>query len=335
MKQSKIYIIIGVVIALGLAAFFYNRSRTQAKEAQANVFRDSTIERGDVSISIRSTGAVAPENRLEIKPPVAGRVETVLVKEGERVRKSQILAWMSSTERAAVIDAARSKGVEEVKRWEELYRATPILSPINGTVILRSVEPGQTFASTDSILVLSDRLTIKAQVDETDLAQVKKGLKAMVTLDAYPKDPIPATVSRIAYEATTVSNVTMYVVYVTPGTTPETMRSGMTATVKFDVASKKDVIVVPNDALKTDGKGEISVLVLSGGQRNQTKIEVGLTDGKFTEVTSGVKEGDVVSARMLGEASASEKASNPFMPNPPRGGNRASGGGAGPRGGGK
>lgn len=332
-KRSKIYIIAAVVIALVLAGFYYNRARVQAKEAQANSFRDSTIARGDISIVIRSTGSVAPENRLEIKPPVAGRIETVLVKEGERVRKSQILAWMSSSERAAVLDAARSKGLEEVKRWEELYRATPVLSPINGTVILRNVEPGQTFASTDAILVLSDRLTIKAQVDETDLAQVKKGLKAIVTLDAYPRDTILATVSRIAFEATTVSNVTMYVVYVTPNETPDTMRSGMTATVKFDVASKKDVIVVPNDALKTDSAGENSVLLLSGEQRTKTKIEVGLTDGKFTEVTMGLKEGDVVSARALGEASANEKASNPFMPTPPKGPGRGQGGGS--RGGGK
>ena len=53
--------------------------------------------------------------------------------------KGQILAWMSSTERAALMDAARSKGPEEVSRWEELYRPTPILAPIRGTVISRNI----------------------------------------------------------------------------------------------------------------------------------------------------------------------------------------------------
>ncbi|CAN5677462.1 efflux RND transporter periplasmic adaptor subunit [soil metagenome] len=330
-SNLKTYVVVVVILALALGGFFVMRERTAEKEAKANAFRDSTIGRGDVSISIRSTGSVAPENRLEIKPPIAGRVETVLVREGERVRKSQILAWMSSTERAAVLDAAAAKGPAEVKRWEELYRSTPVLSPINGTVILRNVEPGQTFTATDAILVLSDRLTIKAQVDETDLAQVKKGLSATVTLDAYPREPIAAKVSRIAYEATTVSNVTMYVVYVTPNEMPEVMRSGMTATVKFDVASKKDVIIVANDALKTGAGGKSSVLLNVGGHRTTTDVEVGLTDGKFSEVISGLKVGDVVSARMIGEAS-SEKASNPFMPTPPKG---ARGGGARPSGGGK
>lgn len=331
-KKRRAYVIVGIILALCIAGFFYNRARNAAKDAQANTFRESTIGRGDIAITIRSTGSVAPENRLEIKPPIAGRVETVLVREGERVRKSQILAWMSSTERAAVLDAARAKGTDEVKRWEELYRATPVLSPINGTVILRNVEPGQTFSATDSLVVLSDRLTIKAQVDETDLAQVKKGMTAVVTLDAYPKNPIPATVLRIAYEATTVSNVTMYVVYVTPDETPETMRSGMTATVKFDVASKKDVLLVPNDALKTQGD-ETSVLVMQNGERTKVPIKIGLTDGKVTEVLEGLKEGDVVSARALGEAST-ERSTNPFMPNAPRAGRAGGGsGGGGNRGG--
>ena len=322
-KNIRNIVIVLVILGAALTAFFYNRSQTKTKEAEAAAFRETTIARGNVAISIRATGTVSPENRLEIKPPIAGRVETVLVKEGERVRRSQILAWMSSTERAAVLDAARAKGPEEVARWEELYRSTPVLSPINGTVILRSVEPGQTFASTDSILVLSDRLTVKAQVDETDLAQVKVGIKANVILDAYPSESIPAKVSRIAFEAKTVNNVTMYEVYVSPETTPETMRSGMTATVRFDVASKENVIVVPNDAVKTEGNST-TVLVSKNGQRLKTKVDLGLTDGKVSEVISGLNEGDSVVARVLGEASASEKASNPFMPTPPRAGGGSS-----------
>lgn len=333
-KKIRNLVLAAVALAVVLGAVLYNRSKTAAREAEANSFRESTIERGDVQISIRATGTVKPENRLEIKPPIAGRVETVLIREGDHVRKSQILAWMSSSERAAVLDAARAKGAEEVSRWEELYRATPILSPINGTVILRSVEPGQTFSSTDSVFVLSDRLTVRAQVDETDLAQVKVGMKASVILDAYQNEPVSAKVARIAYEATTVNNVTMYEVDVTPEKTPDTMRSGMTATVRFDVASKLDVVVVANEAVRTEGS-ESSVLVKQGPQRIRVPVKLGLSDGKVSEVVSGLNEGDIVVARVLGEASAAEKATNPFMPTPPRGarsGSKSSGrsGGGGP-----
>lgn len=329
-KNQRIAII-AAIIAIALIGYFYNRSVVERREARANAFRDIPISRGDVSITIRATGTVAPENRLEIKAPIAGRVESVKVHEGERVRRNQILAWMSSSERAAVLDAARAKGEDEVKRWEDLYRATPILSPISGTVILRNVEPGQSFTDNDAILVLSNRLTVKAQVDETDLAQVKVGLKASVILDAYPQDPVPATVAHVAFEATTVSNVTMYVVFVTPDVTPDVMRSGMTATVRFDVASKKDVVIVPNDAVKTSPEGETSVLLLKDGTRERTVVKLGLTDGKVSEVLTGLKEGDVVSARSLTADSQAAKGTNPFMPTTSKGGPRAprSGGSSG------
>lgn len=323
-KKRNWTLITAAVLAVGAGSFWYFSKETDA-EKEAKNFKRLTISRGDIEISIRATGTVQPENRLEIKPPIAGRIESVLAREGQRVSRGQILAWMSSTERAAVLDAARGKGPEEVARWEELYRATPIVSPITGTLILRSVEPGQTFTSTDPILVLSDRLTVKAQVDETDLAQVKSGIPAIITLDAYPKLPIGAKVARIAFEAKTVNNVTMYEVDVTPQTPPDTMRSGMTATVQFEVASKKDVIVVPNEAVRTEGR-ETSVMLedssATGGatEPRKTMVELGLSDGKVSEVISGLEEGNVVVARTLGESSSGERSSNPFMPSPPRSG---------------
>ncbi len=76
----------------------------------APAYRELTITRGDIDVTVLATGVVQPSNRLEIKPPIAGRVEQVLVNEGQHVRRGQVLAWMSSSERAALIDAARAKG---------------------------------------------------------------------------------------------------------------------------------------------------------------------------------------------------------------------------------
>ncbi len=174
-----------IVIALGAGAYFYWYAGGETQPA----YREVSVSRGDLELTILSTGVVQPRNRLEIKPPIAGRAEQVLVQEGQHVTKGQIMAWMSSTERAALIDAARARGPEELKRWEELYRATPVLAPINGTVILRSVEPGQTFTGNDAVFVMSDRLTVKAQVDETDIAQIRLRQPAQLVLDAYPDQP--------------------------------------------------------------------------------------------------------------------------------------------------
>ncbi|MFH1684552.1 MAG: efflux RND transporter periplasmic adaptor subunit, partial [Candidatus Margulisiibacteriota bacterium] len=149
---------------------------------------------GTIKAQIPSTGVVEPRNRLEIKPPIAGRVDQVLVSEGQSVRKGQILAWMSSSDRAALLDAARAKGEEEVKKWEDVYKPTPIVAPLNGFIIQRAVEPGQTISTADPILVMADYLIVKAQVDETDIGSIRIGQDVNIELDAYPGQPIAGKV---------------------------------------------------------------------------------------------------------------------------------------------
>lgn len=282
-----------------------------SKPGDADGEREVAATRGTIEITILANGTVQPRNRLEIKPPLAGRVEQVLVQEGQAVHKGQILAWMSSSERAALLDAARARGTEEVKRWEEFYKATPILSPINGTVIKRSVEPGQSFTSADAVLVLSDRLIVQAQVDETDIAQVKPKQKARITLDAYPNELIPAEVGAVAYEAKTVSNVTTYTVDVLPEKVPAFMRSGMTASVAFQVAAKEGVVRVPSHALRArDGRAYVQVAA-GGGAREERAVQAGLTDGKYTEIVEGLNEGEKVLIAQL-KTDKRSGGTNPF-----------------------
>jgi macrolide-specific efflux system membrane fusion protein len=275
-------------------------------------------------VTVLATGTVQPENRLEIKPPVAGRVEKILVKEGQVVRKGQILAWMSSTERAAMLDAARAQGPEEIRKWEENYRPTPIFAPINGTIILKNVESGQTFTNADSVFVMSDRLTVKAQVDETDIAQIRLKQSARIVLDAYPKETIGAVVDQIAFDAKTVNNVTTYVVDVLPERTPEFMRSGMTANVTFLITSRDEVLTVPNEVLKTQ-ENTYSVLVKANGEKGfvERPVEVGITDGKKTEILKGLSDGEtILVAELKAPRSKSEGNRNPFGPPGMRGGGR-------------
>src|SRR4051812_46219417 len=214
---------VGALIAGGVGYKVYTAQSSKLS------YRPAQIRKGEMKITILSTGVVQPENRVDIKPPIAGRVEKVLVNEGDVVKKGQVIAWMSSTERAALLDAASARGEDELKQWEEMYKPTPILAPIPGTIIARNVESGQTFTVSDAILSMSDRLTVKAQVDETDIAEIKLKQTASIVLDAYPRAQIEAVVDQIAYDAKTVNNVTTYVVDVLPTTTPKYMRSGMTA----------------------------------------------------------------------------------------------------------
>ncbi len=303
---------IAVVIAVGIGGMFYWNAKRQAQPE----YRETIVTRGNLEVTILSTGVVQPKNRLEIKPPIAGRAVQVLVAEGQWVRKGQIMAWMSSVERAALIDAAQAKGPEELKRWEDLYRATPVLAPINGTVILRSVEPGQTFTGNDAVFVMSDRLTVKAQVDETDIAQIHLRQPVKLVLDAYPDQSFTGHVDQIAYDAKTVNNVTTYEVDVLPEKIPALMRSGMTANVGFVVASRQDVLLVPSDAVKSRDGHDYVLLppALLKGAAIEREIKTGLKDGKQAEVLEGVAEGEKLLILRIRTGARDAAASSPLMP---------------------
>ncbi len=299
-----------LLAAIAGGAWYYYQ---QQEKANASIFREVTPTRGDLEVSVLSSGTVQPENRLEIKPPIAGRVEEVLVAEGDTIKKGQILAWMSSTERAALLDAAIARGPAELKRWSEFYKATPIMAPIDGSIILRNVEPGQTFTNQEAVLVISNRLTVKAQVDETDVAQIMLQQPALLTLDAYPSQVIPAHVAQIAFDATTVNNVTTYVVDVLPEVTPATMRSGMTANISFIVAAKKNILLLPAETIHTkDGRTYVQVRSSPSAEPRELDIKTGLSDGKSTEVLSGLTPKDIVLA--LQTKSGAAKKTNPFAP---------------------
>ena len=321
MKNGKwMYFGLVILVAGGVGYYFAFGNSEKVH------YRDYLVARGDIAVTILATGTVQPENRLEIKPPVAGRIEKVLVVEGQKVIKGQILAWMSSTERAALMDSARSQGPDELSRWESLYKATPIIAPLAGMIISKNVESGQTFTSNDAVLVMSNRLTVKALVDETDLAQIKKGQVCDVILDSYPDNPIKATVDRIAYEAKTVNNVTTYMIDVLPGSTPEFMRSGMTANVTFNVNKKENIIVIPTEFIRYD-TGKPTILVKKEGETPKEKnIKLGASDGKQTEVANGLDVGETVLFKILAKK---DKSSSPFSPLG-NGRPRGSGGGSRP-----
>lgn len=311
---------LGIVVlaaAAGGAAWWLRAPEPEAKP----VYRAIAVERGTVEVTTLATGVVQPQNRLEIKPPIAGRMEQILVREGDRVRQGQTLGWMSSLERAALLDVARSKGAEELAHWEELYKPAPLLAPLGGTIIARAVEPGQTVTIDLAVFVLSDRLLVKAQVDETDIGRIALGQEATVTLDAFSQSPLPARVSHIAYEAVTVNNVTVYEVDVLTDATPPFMRSGMTANVTFRIARRENVLVLPAEAVE-EREGE-TVTRVPGGEAGPKErvIETGLSDRDRIEIVAGLAEGERVMIPVLRLPESASQGSSPlFSFGRPRGG---------------
>lgn len=320
------------LLFIGVAAggFFLWRWQMGNKQKDANTYVPITANKGDLLLAVQATGTVQPENRVVIKPPINGRIDKILAKEGQAVKKGQILAQMSSTDRAALLDVARGKGPEEVRHWEEIYRPTPIIAPVSGVIITRSVEPGQAVSSNDAVYSMSDHLIINAQVDETDMAKVKLNQRVAVSLDAYPAEKIVGHVHQIAFDARTVNNVTVYDVQILPDKVPDFMRSGMTASVQFTLDERKDVTLIPEAAVIRENGGLFVLRKSVGADSPDQKpekfpIKIGLTDGKSVEVVEGLAPGDEIFQQVFKLPDASTEGGSPFSPmrqrkNPGRGG---------------
>lgn len=323
MKRAKKVIGWVVFAAATAGAGWLAYQHFSAKDA-GPAYREVEVRRDDIHVTIQATAVVRPENRVQVKPATGGRVEEVRVREGDAVTRGQIVALMSSTDRAALLDSARARGEAEMARWQDIYKATPLMAPLNGTVILRNVEPGQSISASDVVIVIADRLIMEAQVDETDLARIRLGQTAMIGLDAYPDHAITGHVSHIAFEAKAQDNVTIYNVEIQPDQIPDFMRSGMTADITFQVESRTNVLVIAAEAVRSE-KGKRSVLLPAADPKAapaSREIRTGLTDGKVVEVVSGLGEGDTaVVQKLQAPGAAGDAKKNPFMPTrmgPPR-----------------
>ena len=307
----------GLLIIAVLGAGYWIWQTYQSDDNRKTATETITPGRGNIEVFITTTGTVQPQNRLEMKPTISGRIEDILVREGDHVKKGNIVAWMSSTERAALLDAARSRGGETLRQWEDAYKPTPLIAPINGDVIVRAVEPGQSVTPNDPVVVLSDRLIVKAQVDETDIGRVKVGQNAFVSLDAYPGEKVMARVDHISYESKLINNVTIYEVDILPQKVPRVFRSGMTANVNIVEKVRRNVIRLPVDAIRREKEG-IFVLVKENGQGKSTvrKVVTGLSDENFVEITSGLDEQDIVIVEKKNSVLPEKNAAggSPFMP---------------------
>ena len=303
------------ILALSLAmVFLFFKVRTNTNSQPTTEEVRPVI--GDIKLTVITTGVVEPQNRLEIKPSINGRAEEILVQEGDKVKKGQVLARMSSTERAALVDAARSKGDEALDYWEKVYKQTPIISPIEGEVIVRSIEPGQTVTTNNTLLVLSDRLIVNAQFDETDIGRVRVGQEAVIALDAYPNVKIKGIVDHIAYESQLINNVTIYDVEIVPRKIPPFFRSGMSANVEVVEKKREGVILIPFEAINRDqGITYVKVRKKPENTIEERIVEIGLSDEKSAEVVSGLTTEDILIVQdKIVSLKKKPTGTNPFFP---------------------
>lgn len=232
---------------------------------------------------------------------------------------------------------------EEVQRAQTNLGYATITSPIDGVVLSKSVEEGQTVAasfSTPELFTIAQDLTnmqVVADVDEADIGDVKEGERVTFTVDAYPDDTFEGEVKQVRQEATTTNNVVTYEVVISAPNADLKLKPGLTANVTIYTAERKGVLSVPSKALrftpqkKTVGKMKIvdvanaknKVWTIEGNSIVAHKVNIGMTDGTNTQIVGGIAEGTKVVTGLNVMGGEEEKPmeaqgeSSPFAPGPP------------------
>jgi HlyD family secretion protein len=164
------------------------------------------------------------------------------------------LARYKADEASAKASVAQAQAALNVNRTD-LTKAV-ITSPINGVVLKRSVEPGQTVAATfqsPTLFTLAEDLTqmeLQVDVDEADVGQVREEQAATFTVDAYPDRTFPARITQVRYGSQTVEGVVTYKTVLNVDNSSLALRPGMTATAVITVNKRDNVVLVPNAAMR-------------------------------------------------------------------------------------
>lgn len=217
-----------------------------------------------------------------------------------------------------------------------------ITAPIDGIVVSREVEEGQTVVSSMNVASLYviadlDHMQVVGAVDEADIGQVKVGQHVSFTVDAYPEDTFTGTVTQVRISPTTTNNVVTYEVIVSTTNPDHKLIPGMTANLSIYTLELENTIAVPLKALKFEpmqgeegsklptpvplkNNTENSVWVVRDGKLMQTAVSLGMKNSVYQQITSGLKQGDQVALQYqeISKGESGQKAQeNPFMPKPP------------------
>ncbi|MGN6538312.1 MAG: efflux RND transporter periplasmic adaptor subunit [Mesorhizobium sp.] len=317
------------------------------------VDENQQVRQGDVLARLDTSKLEAQIERAKASAKAASAsVETaqVTLKENEQalVRASELAKKGMATQQAldaataerdrakAALDSAEANlaiANADLKLQQADLAKSTIYAPIDGIVLTRSVDPGQTVASSLQAPVLfviaADlrKMELKAAIDEADIGAVKAGQNARFTVDAFPERPFNAEIRDISYASVTTDGVVTYDARLDVDNGELLLRPGMTATVSVVTKQAKGTLTVPSSAFRyrptetrersssllsmytgrggrggrwrnsqqdKPAEGLRTLYVLEDGQPRRVDVKVGATDGDVTEVLSGLKEGDKV-----------------------------------------
>ena len=227
---------------------------------------------------------------------------------------------------------------ENVQKAQTNLGYATITSPIDGVVLSKAVEEGQTVAAsfnTPELFTIAQDLTdmrVIADIDEADIGGVIEGQRVSFTVDAFPDDRFEGRVTQVRQQATTSSNVVTYEVVISAPNNDLKLKPGLTASVTIYTLEKQGVLIVPAKALQftpieailkegqkiEDVEAPRKLWTQEGNTFKAHAVETGTTNGVMTEIVSGIAEGTEVLTdfSIEGGDQQEEQGGNPFMPKP-------------------
>ena len=305
-------------------------------ELDASKFNDQ-VQRSEASLNAAQAALTQSAATVKESQATLARFEEVSKLSGGKVPSATELDSARATvERAMGAQKSAQANVAVARATlstdkTNLAKAA-IRSPIDGVVLSRSVDPGNAVAASLQAVTLFSvaenlaQLQLDASVDEADVGAVQGGQKATFTVSAYPSRKFPATISRVAFGSTTTNNVVTYVATLDVDNSDLSLRPGMTAVATIVATERKDVLLVPNTALRftpaartadaTASKASGSILskmmprpprssgtrsanndkaapgskqvwALKDGKAVAVTVQTGISDGRMTEITGG------------------------------------------------
>ena len=307
---------------------------------------NSVVKKGQVIAELDKTNLISELNTAKANLSSAQSTATYEQSNYNRYKTLYDKGLVSADEYESALLSYRKAKEQVVTATQSVQKAqtnlgyATITSPIDGVVLSKSVEEGQTGAAsfnTPELFTIAQDLTdmrVIADIDEADIGGVKEGQRVSFTVDAFPDDKFEGQVTQVRQQATTESNVVTYEVVISAPNNDLKLKPGLTANVTIFTLEKNGVLVAPAKALRfmpneallqkdetiEDVEAPQKLWTKEGNVFKAHKVETGTTNGMLTEIVSGINAGTevLVDFNISGgeEASQGQQAQNPFMPRP-------------------
>ena len=328
-KKWGIWLIILATIIGGI--FWYIKSREPK-----TTYTTADVEKGTLAQTVSVTGKINPNEQIDLTFKTTGILKSISVDVGDTVKKGQILAVIDtgsllsqlrqaeaqvkyqeeilddiedkddedddaySSEQKRAQEAQVTQAQEGVNAIKDQLRDIRMISPIDGIVIRRTADPGETvvLSLNSPVITIAQKedLLIQANVPESDIVKIQIGQKAEVTFDAFPVEEIfGATISQIDPASTVIQDVVYYRIKLKLDNLDPRLKAGMSANIDVHTNQKDNVLMVPQRAIKTEGNKKFVDVLQIDNTTKKVFVETGLEgDEGMVEITSGLKGGEKV-----------------------------------------